>query len=224
MPEPDGDRAELERGLRAAHLAIAELRADLHHLAAQVVALIDATGHDAAVDAAAAGVLAQIEQAIEREDGVARLHLGTVPDKYAVATAGGPPCAELLPLCGARCCTLPVALTTQDLDEGVIRWDYARPYLIRHAAGRCVHHDAATGGCTEYAARPATCRSYDCRADPRIWSDYAARIPAPPEATARDPRPIDPAALVERARARRLALATEASALRSRDLDRERGD
>lgn len=30
-----------------------------------------------------------------------------------------------------------------------------------------------------YAARPAVCRSYDCRDDPRIWSDYARRIPAP---------------------------------------------
>jgi len=217
----DGDAAAgAERGLRAANLAIADVRAELHHLAAQVVALIDEVGRRLgepladAVDAAAAGVLDQIEVAIERQASVGRLHLGTEPDKYAVATADGPPCAELLPLCLARCCRLRFALTSQDLDEGVIRWDHGTPYLIRHAGGRCVHHEPASGGCAEYAHRPATCRSYDCRADPRVWIDYARRLPAPLEALAVDPRPIEPRALIERVRARRRALATEAHALR----------
>src|SRR5262249_18308276 len=53
------------------------------------------------------------------------------------------PCAELMHLCGARCCRFSFGLSTEDLDEGVIRWDYGQPYLIRQRAsdGFCVHND-----------------------------------------------------------------------------------
>jgi hypothetical protein len=30
-----------------------------------------------------------------------------------------------------------------------------------------------------YEHRPAICRTYDCRKDPRIWIDFEKRIPAP---------------------------------------------
>jgi hypothetical protein len=214
----DRDR-DVELGLRAANLAISDVRAELHHLAAQVVALIDVIGAHLgapiahAVADAAGPILDQIEVAIERADGLGRLHIGTEPDKYALATVDGPPCAELIPLCGARCCRLRFALTTQDLDEGVIRWDRGRPYLIEHAGGRCVHN-AAAGGCTAYAHRPATCRTYDCRGDRRVWLDYAARIPAPDDALDGEPPGLDLAGLLDKVRARRLALAVEAAALR----------
>jgi len=64
-----------------------------------------------------------------------------------------------------------------------VRWDHGRPYLIRHDAdGACTHLDRALGtGCTVYAQRPATCRTYDCRTDPRIWRDFARRELAPIE-------------------------------------------
>jgi hypothetical protein len=219
MAADDGAGADTTRGLRAANLAIADVRDELHHLAAQVVALVDVVGARlgapiaAEVEAAAAGVLAQLELSIEGHGGAHRLQLGTDGDKYA-ATAASPPCAELFPICGARCCGLRFPLTSQDLDEGVIRWDHAQPYLIRHADGACVHQDRATGACGEYARRPAICRTYDCRDDPRIWLDFAARIPAPLAALAVDDRPITRDTLVERVRARRLALAGEAQALR----------
>jgi hypothetical protein len=72
-------------------------------------------------------------------------------------------------------------LSTTDLDEGVIRWDYGQPYMIRQRAsdGYCVHNDPASRGCTVHAQRPATCRRYDCRNDTRVWLDFEARIPAP---------------------------------------------
>jgi Fe-S-cluster containining protein len=91
------------------------------------------------------------------------------------------PCGELIPLCQARCCALSFALSTEDLDEGVIRWDYGQPYLIRQRAsdGYCVHNDPDRRGCTVHAHRPRVCRSYDCRKDPRVWIDYEKRIPAP---------------------------------------------
>ena len=209
-------------GLRAANLAVADLRAELHHLAAQVVALIEVVGDrlgapiDDAVDAAAGPILERLELALERADALGRLELATVVDKYAIDTSGGPPCEELFPICGARCCALQHPLSSQDLDEGVIRWDRGQPYLIAHDAGRCVHQEASTGACTAYAHRPARCRTYDCRDDPRIWIDYAQRIPAPLGALSDHVPPLDPSRLLERERARELALAGEAIALRRR--------
>ena len=83
---------------------------------------------------------------------------------------------ELLPICQARCCKLSFPLSTQDLDEGVIRWDYGEPYLIRQRAsdGYCVHNGA--GSCTVHAQRPMICRTYTCKDDKRIWADFDARI------------------------------------------------
>lgn len=222
MAERDERDDRTDQALRAVHLAISDVRGELHHLAAQVVALIDEVERRlgapiaGAIDQAAGRILEQIEVAVERTDPMGRLQLGTELDKYAVPTDGGPPCAELLPLCEARCCRLRFPLTTQDLDERVIRWDYGRPYLIAHAGGACVHLDGARG-CTEYARRPAACRAYDCRGDHRIWTDYDRRIPAPLEALV-EPAPAPSLReLVDRAAARRLALAVEANAIRDRD-------
>lgn len=108
-----------------------------------------------------------------------RLQVGAPVDKYALGPLDGPPCLELIPICGARCCEFDFPLSTQDLDEGVIQWDHGRPYLIRHGAnGACVHQKA-DGGCGAYTHRPAPCRIYDCRKDKRIWADYDARVLAP---------------------------------------------
>jgi len=67
----------------------------------------------------------------------------------------------------------------QDLDEGTVKWDYARPYMIRKKPnGYCIHHEASTGRCGVYEKRPGVCRTYDCRNDKRIWQDFEFRIPA----------------------------------------------
>jgi hypothetical protein len=102
-------------------------------------------------------------------------------DKYHVDPAALPdiPCAELIPLCRARCCSFRFALSQQDLDEGVIAHDPEQPYYIRQKPdGTCAHLDAACG-CTVYLQRPRPCRIFDCRDDRRIWIDFARRIPAP---------------------------------------------
>ena len=185
------DRVELERGLRSALLVIEELRADVMLLAAQVVAQGEALSRvearDGADPVAAAEALAartdQLAAELRARDVANVLHVEIAApiDKYAVE-GEGPPCAELIPLCGARCCKMAVALSSQDLDEGVVRWDHGRPYLIRHDAdGTCVHREGAAGGCGVYANRPAPCRSYDCRRDPRVWIDYERRVVAPME-------------------------------------------
>lgn len=81
------------------------------------------------------------------------------PDKYDIPADKLPKidCEARLPLCGAACCSMRFALSTQDLDEGVVRWEYGQPYLIRHdnAVGRCVHQDPDDFHCGVYEKRPA---------------------------------------------------------------------
>jgi Fe-S-cluster containining protein len=102
--------------------------------------------------------------------------LSVVRDKYGVASPDID-CAALIPLCKARCCSFEVALSSQDLEERVLPFTIADPYMLPRDHGRCVCMDAA-GACTVYSHRPATCRSYDCRRDRRVWVDFEARIPA----------------------------------------------
>jgi Fe-S-cluster containining protein len=115
----------------------------------------------------------------------ARVHLpvyGFALDKYDVDPRELPdvPCAELLPICHARCCRiLRFALSQQDVDEGVVRWDPNEPYYILHEPpDRCAHL-TDENGCQVYAHRPRPCRTYDCREDRRIWLDFQRRILAP---------------------------------------------
>ena len=109
------------------------------------------------------------------------VQLGPAVDKYALDDAPAIDCASILPICKARCCTLTVHCSAQDLDEGVVRWDYARPYRLRKREDHyCVHSEPETRRCGIYDKRPAVCRSYDCRQDKRIWADFEKRILAEP--------------------------------------------
>ena len=159
-------------------------------------------------------VLTQIRMADVATMG--RVSLDTGADKYAVESSD-PPCDEVLHLCKARCCTFSFALSSRDLDEGVIRWDHGQPYLIRQRAsdGYCVHNDPNTRGCTVHAYRPRVCRIYDCRTDPRVWIDFARRIPAPLEAATTPPAETPPTEfdLLDRVRARRAAVTAERDAM-----------
>jgi hypothetical protein len=225
--DPDDDRREVERGLRTALLVVEELRADVLRLAAQVVAQgealarVGATAADPDVAAVASedAIATRTDELAAliatRDTGNAvRLEIAAPVDKYAVVGAG-PPCDELLPICGARCCRFAFPLSSQDLDEGVIRWDHGRPYLIRHDAnGDCTHLDRARGGgCTAYEHRPATCRTYDCRNDPRVWIDFERRELAPLDAARREASPTELAAV---GRERTAGLAAELVTLRLR--------
>ena len=109
-------------------------------------------------------------------------------DKYQIEGADID-CAARIHLCQARCCSFTFPLSPQDLDEGGVRWDVEDPYMIRHDEdGYCSHLDRGTLGCTIHQRRPATCRQYDCRQDPRVWVDFEARVPAPQLWRARSPR------------------------------------
>ena len=102
---------------------------------------------------------------------------GEAVDKYALKDLPDIDCAAIMPVCKARCCTLTVYCSAQDLDERVVNWDYSRPYQIRKRDDNyCAHSEPETRRCGIYERRPAICRTYDCRDDKRIWSDFEKRI------------------------------------------------
>lgn len=101
-------------------------------------------------------------------------------DKYELKELPQIDCKSRLDLCKGHCCKLTFPLSFQDLDEGILKWYYSKPYLIRqNDNGYCVHHDCDSRLCRIYENRPAICRTYDCRNDKRIWIDFERRIPAP---------------------------------------------
>jgi Fe-S-cluster containining protein len=228
-------RAELERALRYQNLADLELRDMVLRLGAQVVALTDelvrrldgvepepappatpAAAADGTVEVAVSRAMSATVAMVMAGDERApdRLQLDPGGDKYE-AEPVAIPCEELIPLCHARCCKLDVPLSTRDLDEGVLRWDYGVPYLLRRRErdGYCVHNAPEGRGCTVHGFRPRICRIYDCRHDDRIWIDYDQRIPALP-LTESDSRPVT-IDLGARARARAAAVAVESRAVRT---------
>ena len=107
------------------------------------------------------------------------VRLATFRDKYQVPSADID-CASLIPLCKARCCSMEVTLSAQDVLEGGIPFDLLKPYALPRDPDtkRCVCMDAE-GACTIYDKRPGACRAYDCRHDARVWIDFDARVPAP---------------------------------------------
>lgn len=109
-----------------------------------------------------------------------RVYLEVLRDKYQV-TGPDIDCPSLLHLCKARCCSFRVALSEQDLEEGGLKWEIQRPYLLLRdgSDGYCTYFDRDQGGCRVYERRPVKCREYDCRQDHRVWLDFERKIPAP---------------------------------------------
>ncbi|GAB4569853.1 MAG: hypothetical protein Kow0047_23240 [Anaerolineae bacterium] len=119
-----------------------------------------------------------VEKFVEKGMGVALTE--DEQDKYAYESGVEIDCESRIHLCKAACCRLRFALSVQDLEEGIVKWDLARPYMIRRGAhGYCHHIDPATHRCSIYQNRPLVCRSYDCRNDKRIWEDFENRVVSP---------------------------------------------
>jgi hypothetical protein len=101
-------------------------------------------------------------------------------DKYTFAETVEIDCENRVGLCKAACCRMSFALSQQDVEEGVIKWDLGRPYLIaQDSDGYCRHLDRESSCCTVRDQRPLPCRGYDCRKDKRVWLDFEKRIVNP---------------------------------------------
>lgn len=109
------------------------------------------------------------------ESGLGLLYQEPEMEKYTFNKTSDVPCAEKIRSCKAVCCKLPFALSRQDVDEGIVRWEFGRPYVIAHNEdGYCVHLDKNTYRCTVHENRPVPCRGFDCRDSKRwnIWKDF----------------------------------------------------
>jgi Fe-S-cluster containining protein len=179
-------RVDLDDSSRFLHQMGMQTKLDLSDTTARLHGLIEELIANGAVS------MRKLEERTERARGEERertakqatVHVSPSIDKYSVTDLPDIPCASLLHLCKARCCKLTFALSFQDLDEGVVRWEYGMPYMIRHAEdGYCVHADSQTRRCGVYEKRPLVCRQYDCRKDARVWADWENKVPAPEDAT-----------------------------------------
>lgn len=114
-----------------------------------------------------------------QESGLGLMYQYPEYDKYTFAQEACVNCLEHLPVCKAICCKFSFALSKQDVEEGIIRWDFGRPYLIAHDEdGYCVHLDRQNYQCTVRDQRPVPCRGFDCRHDPKwpVWQDFEHKI------------------------------------------------
>lgn len=57
-------------------------------------------------------------------------------DKYKFDNETDVDCESRLDTCKALCCKLPFTLSKQDVKEGIIRWEFGKPYLIAHGKGK----------------------------------------------------------------------------------------
>jgi hypothetical protein len=109
------------------------------------------------------------------ESGLGLMYQDPEFDKYAFDKEADVDCESRLDTCKAICCKLPFALSRQDVEEGIIRWEFGKPYLIAHGDdGYCVHLDRNTYKCTVREHRTVPCRGFDCRDNKQwhIWVDY----------------------------------------------------
>jgi Fe-S-cluster containining protein len=122
-----------------------------------------------------------VEQLVNKfvKSGIGLLYQESEEDKYAFASETEADCRNRLHICRAICCKFPFALSKQDVAEGLISWEFGRPYLIAHDAdGYCVHLDRETCRCTAYEHRPVPCRGFDCHDNQKwqVWLDYEQKI------------------------------------------------
>ena len=87
-------------------------------------------------------------------------------------------CESRRQLCKAACCKMSFALSRQDIEEGIVKWELGHPYMIaKKEDGYCVHLEKTTYTCKIRKNRPVPpCRAFDCRNDKRIWLDFENMI------------------------------------------------
>jgi hypothetical protein len=174
-------REEVAAGLRYAHFRADANTGKLLEFASFLYAAIDLLSkrgllNIAELDERKKAAAAQLmEKFAERGMGV--VYQKPEQDKYTFAEEAKIDCGNRLHLCKAACCKLRFALSKQDVEEGIVHWDFSAPYVIaRGANGYCQHLDQEQKCCSVYVHRPIPCRGYDCRNDKRIWVDFEQRV------------------------------------------------
>lgn len=113
------------------------------------------------------------------ESGMGLMYQNPEYEKYTFEHGANEDCPSRLSVCKAVCCKFPFALSRQDVEEGIIHWEFGRPYLIAHGAdGYCVHLDRESYKCTVYEHRTVPCRGFSCQDNDRwkVWADYEKKI------------------------------------------------
>jgi hypothetical protein len=101
-------------------------------------------------------------------------------DKYIFQREAQVDCEGRLSICKSICCKFPFALSRQDVEEGIIRSEFGRPYLIALGDdGYCMYLDRDTSCYTDHQHRPVPRRSFDCRNSERwhVRKDYEKIAP-----------------------------------------------
>lgn len=200
--QPQLAATELLRGLIYAHNRTNANTAEVHEANATLHALVEVLVERGLIDSEAFEVRRKQtseqlrREYVERGMAVAMQEFGV--SKYDFKSGAEIDCENRLHLCKAACCRLPFALSKQDVQEGVVKWDLGQPYMnARDTEGYCVHLDKCSGHCIVYAQRPIPCRGYDCRKDERIWLDFERRVINPrvtephwPECLEKEAHPI----------------------------------
>ena len=169
------------RGLVYAHNRANANTAEVHQASATLEAVVELLIEGGVLDREALEVRQQEaaeqlrHQYLGRGMAVAMQEFGT--SKYAFQNGAEVDCQNHVHLCRAACCLIPLALSREDVQEGIVRWDLGQPYIIaRDRDGYCVHLDRETYRCAVYAQRPIPCRGYDCRNDKRVWLDFEKKV------------------------------------------------
>ena len=173
----DALEAQLERGLRFLHVVTDRNQRAIAGQAALIHGLGDGLTRRGAIEPAE---VAATRDAYLNATAAPTIRVRVAPDvdKYSVEPVILD-CAARLPLCKAACCRRQFALSTQDLEEGVLRWNWGDPYVVKmDPDGRCGHATDA-GACSVWDQRPLRCRGFDCRQDANIWIDFDHRVPHP---------------------------------------------
>lgn len=180
----DGLTSDVIRGLIYAHNRANANTAEVHQASATVQAVVDLLVEGGllereALEARRQAAAEQLRgQYVERGMAVAMQEFAV--SKYAFQDGAEIDCENRVHLCQAACCRLPLALSREDVQEGVVRWDLGQPYIIaRDEDGYCTHLNRQTSRCTIYNRRPIPCRGYDCREDRRIWLDFEDKVVNP---------------------------------------------
>jgi hypothetical protein len=182
MSEP-ARRDEMLRGLMYAHDRANANTSELEELAATLEALVEVLVEAGLPPERLEAARAKAAEAVRRRfvaRGMAVARQDFDVPKREFAGEVEIDCENRVALCRAACCRLGVGLSSEDVREGILRWDVEMPYLMQRAEdGWCVHMERGSCRCTVYDARPIPCRGFDCRNDTRIWLDFEGRVPNP---------------------------------------------